>query len=132
MADNTPHSHSVSVVRKGWHTAIVAARVERCAAGDLLRSELDNLRVVLEPERPLLCLLGGAKVSDKLSVLEALAPHANVLAVGGAMAYTFLAARGEPVGASLVEPDRYEDARRVEAFPQLRQLDTGHAVELAA
>jgi phosphoglycerate kinase len=84
------------------------------AAGELLQGELDNLRVVLDPKRPLLCLLGGAKVSDKLSVLEALAPHADVLAIGGAMAYTFLAARGEGVGASLVEPDRFDDARRVE------------------
>ena len=94
-------------------TAGMVPLVDEAAAGDLLRAELDNLRVVLEPERPLLCLLGGAKVSDKLGVLEALAPRADVLAVGGAMAYTFLAARGEAVGASLVEPDRLEDARRV-------------------
>ena len=96
-------------------TVGVAAFVERRAAGDLLRAELEHLRVVREPERPLLCVLGGAKVSDKLSVLEALAPHADVLMIGGAMAYTFLAARGEPTGTSLVEPDRLDDARRVEA-----------------
>ncbi len=94
-------------------TAGMVPHVAHRAAGDLLASELRNLRVVLEPERPLLCLLGGAKVSDKLGVLEALAPRADVLAVGGAMAYTFLAAAGEPVGDSLVEPDRIEDARRV-------------------
>ena len=94
-------------------TAGMVGLVDRVAAGDLLRAELENLRVILEPERPLLCLLGGAKVSDKLGVLEALAPRADVLAVGGAMAYTFLAARGEAVGASLVEPDRIDDARRV-------------------
>jgi phosphoglycerate kinase len=87
---------------------------KRVAAGDLLRAELQHLRAVLEPVRPLLVVLGGAKVSDKLAVLEALAPHADVLAIGGAMAYTFLAARGEPIGRSLVEPDRFEDARRVE------------------
>jgi len=91
----------------------IARHVDRVAAGDLLRSELEHLRVVREPVRPLLVILGGAKVSDKLAVLEALAPHADVLAIGGAMAYTFLAARGEPVGNSLVEPDRIEDARRV-------------------
>ncbi len=95
-------------------TAGVAALVARRAAGDLLRAELEQLRTVREPERPLLCLLGGAKVSDKLAVLEALAPHADVLAIGGAMAYTFLAARGEPTGSSLVEPDRIDDALRVE------------------
>ncbi|MBW2242566.1 MAG: phosphoglycerate kinase [Deltaproteobacteria bacterium] len=95
-------------------TVGVARLVSRRAAGDLLRAELEHLKVVREPERPLLCLLGGAKVSDKLAVLEALAPHADVLAIGGAMAYTFLAARGEPTGTSLVEPDRLDDARRVE------------------
>src|SRR4029453_10629296 len=85
----------------------------RAVAGDLLREELEHLRVVREPERPLVCFLGGAKVSDKLPVLEALAPHTDVLAVGGAMAYTFLRAQGLPTGDSLVEPDRVDDAKRV-------------------
>jgi len=83
------------------------------AAGLLLAAELEHLRVVLEPERPLLCLLGGAKVSDKLGVLEALEPHADVLAIGGAMAYTFLAARDQPTGSSRVERERIDDAHRV-------------------
>lgn len=96
-------------------TAGIVAHVEAAAAGRLLARELEQLRVVLEPERPLLCLLGGAKVSDKLPVLEALAPRADVLCVGGAMAYTFLAARGEATGSSLVEPDQRDAARRVEA-----------------
>jgi phosphoglycerate kinase len=94
-------------------TAGMVASMHEAAAGDLLAREIEKLREVLEPERPLLCLLGGAKVSDKLGVLEALAPHADVLAVGGAMAYTFLAAQGEEVGRSLVESDRIEDARRI-------------------
>lgn len=94
-------------------TVGVVAHVGRAVAGDLLKSELEHLRVVREPRRPLLVVLGGAKVSDKLAVLEALAPHADALAIGGAMTYTFLAARGEPTGASLMEPDRIEDARRV-------------------
>jgi phosphoglycerate kinase len=94
-------------------TVGMVAHVGRVAAGELLQAELAALEVVREPERPLLCLLGGAKVSDKLAVLEALAPHADVLAIGGAMAYTFLRARGEPTGSSLVEPEREEDARRV-------------------
>jgi phosphoglycerate kinase len=94
-------------------TAGITRYVGIVAAGELLQSELEHLRVVREPERPLAVILGGAKVSDKLAVLEALAPHADVLLIGGAMAYTFLAARGEAVGASLVEPDRIEDARRV-------------------
>jgi phosphoglycerate kinase len=96
-------------------TAGVVPLVARRAAGDLMLSELEHLRVVREPKRPLLCLLGGVKVSDKLAVLEALAPHADVLAIGGAMAYTFLRAAGEPTGRSLVEADRTADAGRVVA-----------------
>jgi phosphoglycerate kinase len=87
--------------------------VKRAVAGDLLREEIDHLRVVREPERPLVCFLGGAKVSDKLAVLAALAPHTDVLAIGGAMAYTFLLAQGQPTGDSLVEPERADDARQV-------------------
>jgi phosphoglycerate kinase len=94
-------------------TAGMVEHVRRVAAGDLLRTELEHLRLVREPKRPLLCLLGGAKVSDKVSVLDALAPHADVLAVGGAMAYTFLAAGGAPVGSSRVEREHLDDARRV-------------------
>jgi phosphoglycerate kinase len=95
-------------------TAGIASVIPRVAAGDLLQAELEHLRVVREPIRPLMVILGGAKVSDKLAVLEALAPHADILAIGGAMAYTFMGARGEPVGNSLVEPDRFPDARAVE------------------
>ena len=89
----------------------------RAAAGDLLLSELEHLSVVREPQRPLLAIVGGAKVSSKLGVLEALAQHADTICIGGAMSYTFLAARGEAVGASLVEADQLDgrapgDARR--------------------
>ena len=112
--------------------------VRRFAAGDLLQSELRHLEVVREPERPLLCLLGGAKVSDKIAVLEALAPHTDILAVGGAMAYTFLRALGRPTGDSLVEPDRVDDAQRVLAAAEeagrrvLLPLDHLVAKEIAA
>ena len=94
-------------------TTGIASLVDRAVAGDLLRSELEHLRVVRDPERPLLVLLGGAKVSSKLAVMEALAPHADVLAIGGAMAYTFIAAEGKPTGASRVEQDMLEDANCV-------------------
>jgi phosphoglycerate kinase len=94
-------------------TVGVAERLPRRAAGDLMTAELRHLQVVRDPHRPLLVLLGGAKVSDKVAVLEALAPHAEVIAIGGAMAYTFMAARGEAIGDSLYEADRTEDARRV-------------------
>jgi phosphoglycerate kinase len=96
-------------------TAGMVPFAARVAAGECLLRELEHLRVVREPKRPLLCLLGGAKVSDKLAVLEALAPHADVLALGGAMAYTFLRAEGVPIGDSLVEPERLADARSVRA-----------------
>jgi len=94
-------------------TAGMVSHVGRAAAGDLLRDELRHLSVILDPKRPLLCVLGGAKVSDKLAVLEALAGRADVIAIGGAMAYTFLRAQGQPTGDSLVEAERLEDARRV-------------------
>lgn len=114
LADDYVNDAFGTAHRAHASTSSIAGLVERAAAGELLAAELDNLRVVLDPKRPLLCLLGGAKVSDKLSVLEALAPHADVLAIGGAMAYTFLAARGDGTGRSLVEADRLDDARRVE------------------
>lgn len=94
-------------------TVGIVALVPRVAAGDLMRAELEHLLLVLDPERPFLCLLGGAKVSDKLSVLEALAERAEVVCVGGAMAYTFLRALGKPTGTSLVEPERLDDALRI-------------------
>jgi phosphoglycerate kinase len=113
-------------------TAGIAAHLPLVAAGDLLKSELDHLSVVRDPKRPLMVVLGGAKVSDKLAVLEALAPLADVLAIGGAMAYTFMAARGEPVGASRTEPDRLDDARRVmraaQASGRRLLLPTDHVV----
>ncbi|MDG2052145.1 MAG: phosphoglycerate kinase [Myxococcota bacterium] len=95
-------------------TTGVVPLMAQSAAGDLLQREVKQLAAVLQPARPLLCLLGGAKVSDKLGVLKALAERADLLAIGGAMAYTFLSARGEPTGASRVEPDRIEAARAVE------------------
>jgi len=95
-------------------TAGIVPMVEDAVAGDLLRSEIEHLSIVLHPERPLLCLLGGAKVSDKLGVLEALAERADVIAIGGAMAYTFLAARGVATGLSRVEADLLDAARAVE------------------
>lgn len=96
----------------------VARLLPRRAAGDLLRAELRALDAVRNPQRPLLCLLGGAKVAGKLATLLALAPHSDVLCIGGAMAYTFLRAQGRPTGGSRVEEERVEDARRVLAAAQ--------------
>ena len=95
-------------------TAGITAFVSQKAAGLLLESEVDHLSAVRSPARPLLVVIGGAKVSDKIAVLEALAPRTDVLAIGGAMAYTFLGARGERVGQSLIELESFDDAKRVE------------------
>lgn len=82
------------------------------AGGRLLVSELEVLdRLQTDPDRPFTVILGGAKVSDKLGVLEALVEQADAVLIGGAMAFTFLQAQGHPVGASLVEPD-FVDACR--------------------
>jgi phosphoglycerate kinase len=113
-------------------TAGMVAHVPIAAAGLLMQRELDALAAALEPERPFVCFLGGAKVSDKLGVLEALIERADTVAVGGAMAYTFLSARDEPVGDSLIEPNRVDDARRMIARAEERGcallLPTDHVV----
>ncbi len=99
------------------------------AAGLLLLREVAALsRVRDAPERPYVCLLGGAKVSDKLAVLEALASRADVVAIGGAMAYTFLLARGEPVGRSLIEPELVDTARALLAGKTELLLPCDHVV----
>src|SRR5581483_8511500 len=82
------------------------------AAGRLLEREVAALsRLLEEPERPYVAVLGGAKVSDKLSTIGALVERVDALLIGGAMAFTFIAAEGGEVGDSLVEPDRFDDVR---------------------
>jgi phosphoglycerate kinase len=84
------------------------------AAGPLLLAEVGAFdRILHEPERPLVVALGGAKVSDKLGVIEALLPKVDRMLVGGAMCFTMLVARGLGVGRSLVEQDQIEMARGV-------------------
>ena len=84
------------------------------AMGLLTQREVESLGLALaEPKRPLAALMGGAKVSDKILVLENLLPRLDHLFIGGGMAVTFLAAIGKPVGASQVEEDRLEFARDV-------------------
>ncbi len=94
-------------------TVGVAERLP-AAAGLLLEEEIDYLDGVLEdPERPFVAILGGAKVSDKLGVIESLLRTADSLLVGGAMCFTFFKAQGYEVGDSLVEDDYLDEARRL-------------------
>ena len=89
-----------------------AARHLPSAAGLLLQRELEAFRRVLdEPARPLVAILGGAKVSDKLPVITNLVERCQAVLIGGGMAYTFLAARGEPTGTSLVQADQVDAVR---------------------
>ncbi|HEY8415798.1 MAG TPA: phosphoglycerate kinase [Thermaerobacter sp.] len=96
------------------HASVVGvARRLPAAAGLLLERELEVLGTLLErPRRPFWAVLGGAKVSDKIGVIERLLEQCDGLAIGGAMANTLLAARGYSVGRSLYEPEQVEPARR--------------------
>lgn len=82
------------------------------AAGRLLASEVAALgRLLSDPDRPFVAVVGGAKVADKLGFLQSLAARVDTLVVGGAMCFTFLAATGHEVGASHVEPELFDEAR---------------------
>ncbi len=103
------------------------------AAGLLMEKELQYLGHAIEqPTRPFVAILGGAKVSDKIEVIENLLSKVDALIVGGAMAYTFFKAQGLPVGKSLVEDDRLQSARDVVARAKSRgvqlELPIDHVV----
>jgi phosphoglycerate kinase len=86
-----------------------------CAVGYLMQKEIDFLgNAVNNPERPFVAILGGAKVSSKISVIENLLDKVDTLIIGGGMAYTFMAAHGEEVGKSLLEEDYKEYALKME------------------
>ncbi len=90
----------------------MGAKAKVC--GFLVEKEIRFLKQAIdEPARPLAVVLGGAKVSDKLPAIEHLLPRSEHVLIGGAMAYTFLKARGDSVGSSRVETERLEDAKRI-------------------
>jgi phosphoglycerate kinase len=92
-------------------------------AGLLMEKELNALGQVLEdPERPLAAIIGGAKVSSKIAVLENLLPRVDSLIIGGGMACTFLKAQGKEIGRSLVEDDRLDTARELIAAAKQRNV----------
>jgi phosphoglycerate kinase len=95
-------------------TVGMVAFVQYAAAGMLMQQELKYLTMVTtNPERPSIAILGGAKVSDKIEVIENLMKVVDKVLIGGAMAYTFLKAQGRPVGKSLVEDEKVELAGKL-------------------
>jgi phosphoglycerate kinase len=113
--------------RKHASVHALAERFAQRAAGRLLQKEVDVLTHLLAgPAKPYVAILGGAKVSDKLGVISGLLDRVDALLVGGAMAFTFLAAQGMNVGRSLVEEDRFDDVRAAEA----KARDRGGLVQL--
>src|SRR5499425_2854713 len=98
------------------HASVVGITkyVEKAVAGLLMEKELAYLgKAVTHPARPLVAILGGAKVSDKIEVVENLLKIADALLIGGGMAYTFLRSQGLPIGKSLVENDKLDLAKKI-------------------
>ncbi len=88
--------------------------VKKSAAGLLMEKELEYMgKAMQNPARPFVAILGGAKVSDKIGVIQNLLPKVNALIIGGGMAYTFLKAQGQSIGKSLVEEDKLELAKQL-------------------
>lgn len=95
-------------------TAGVPARLKPSLAGTLLQKEIEAFDMAFgAPKRPLVAVVGGAKVSDKILVLQRLIEKVDTILVGGGMAYTFLKAQGGNIGSSLCEEDRLETARQI-------------------
>ncbi len=107
-------SDGFGVVHREQASVTDVARLLPCAAGMLVRSEAEVFRKVLDdPERPYVVILGGSKVSDKLGVIGNLLQSVDRLLIGGGMCFTFLAAQGHEVGDSLLEADQIETVKQV-------------------
>jgi phosphoglycerate kinase len=108
----------------------IVRHIKESAAGFLMAAEVEYLgRALSNPERPFVAILGGAKVSDKLEVIQNLLPRVDAIIIGGAMAYTFLRAAGLPVGKSLVENDLVDTARDLRAKAEARGIPFGLPVD---
>ena len=104
-------------------THFVKKQGGQCAAGLLMEKELNYLgKAVNEPNRPFIAIIGGAKVSDKIEVINALLGKVDALLIGGAMAYTFLNAMGQSTGKSLVELDKLDVARAALKKAEVREV----------
>jgi phosphoglycerate kinase len=107
------------------HASVVGITrfVQQSAAGLLMEKELAYLgKAMTNPARPFVAILGGAKVSDKIEVIENLMKIADAMLIGGGMAYTFLKADGQPIGKSLVEDDKLDLARRLREEAQKKKF----------
>jgi phosphoglycerate kinase len=114
LADYYVNDAFGSAHRAHASTAGITKFVQKSAAGLLMEKELEYLGRALEhPEKPFIAILGGAKVSDKIAVIENLLTKVDTLIIGGAMAYTFLKAEGHAVGKSRVEDDKLDLARKI-------------------
>ena len=92
----------------------IAHHVDEAVAGFLMQKEIEFLNGTLEnPEKPFVAILGGAKVSDKIGVIENLLDKVDEILIGGGMAYTFLKAKGFEIGDSLCEEDKIDEAKRI-------------------
>jgi phosphoglycerate kinase len=113
-------------------TVGVAEHLRPAVAGLLLEREVTILRsIVKAPERPLVVVLGGAKVSDKIALIETFLDTADTLLVGGAMCFSFFRAQGKPTGDSLVEEDGVELARRALAKAEASRCNLLLPIDLA-
>jgi phosphoglycerate kinase len=110
-------------------THAITEFLPKAAAGLLMEKELEYLtKVTQNPPRPCVGILGGAKVSDKIEVIDNLLKFVDRLLIGGAMAYTFMRAQGEPTGKSLVEEDKVGLAKEVLSKARQLQLPMDHVV----
>lgn len=133
MADCYVNDAFGSAHRAHASTAGITEFMPVSAAGFLMEKELEYLtKATSSPERPYVALLGGAKVSDKIAVIQNLLPLVDALLIGGAMAYTFLRARGEQTGKSLVEEDKLDLAKNLLAEAEQKkyclQLPVDHVI----
>ncbi|MFP5225270.1 MAG: phosphoglycerate kinase [Actinomycetota bacterium] len=109
-------SDAFGAVHRAHASTVGVAAFLPSAAGRLVQSEVEVLtRVVQAPSRPSVAIVGGAKVSDKLAVLQNLVGSADIVCVGGAMCFTFFLAQGFEIGRSLAEPDRVEEVKALMA-----------------
>lgn len=105
-------SNGFGVVHRKQASVYDVAKLLPAYAGDLVQSEVDVLADLTgDPKRPYAVVLGGSKVSDKLAVIEALAPKVDTLVIGGGMCFTFLAAQGHGVGSSLLQEEMLDTCK---------------------